>query len=249
MIMKEQIAKNVREMRNNAILLTNRFLNRRSFKKKVFCIGLHKAGTTSLYRIAVKYGYKATHSTNWINDPQKLEKYDFFCDGGSHFDDQNEFDFKRLFYDYPDSLFILQKRDSKKWVISKLKHAGWNKQTVVEVSDERYITHGNWRYKSLLTIENFIKHKYNYEQKVTDFFKANNPHRLLTIDITDKKKQLGEYARLVTFLELSSISKVSLPHLNKMKSDGGLSEQVLAQIDKTIAANESERTNKAKHCL
>ena len=231
----------MRNIRIRTIACINRhFINREKLKRKVFCIGLHKTGTTSIHEIAVKYGYKATHSTDWIFDSKKMEEFEFFCDGGSHFDNQNECDFESLFIHYSNSLFILQTRNARSWIISKLKHAGWTEQTTLELGDEKKICHNDWKYKSLLTIENLIRHKYNYEQKIFEFFIKNDPHRLLVIDITDKSTQARDLARLSAFLDLRSIYKITLPHKNKAKNRTGLSEEVLVFIDKTIAACESE---------
>lgn len=166
------------------ILFLNRQLNRKTIANKVFCIGLHKTGTTTLANYFNEFGYNSTHSTDWINNSSKLESFDFFSDGGSHFDNEKEFDFEKLFYMYKKSKFILQTRDTEKWVTSKLKHAGWNQNTEIQKDDPTKITHKQWRYKSLLTVKKLIEHKYNYEKKVIFFFKEKDAGRLLIIDIT-----------------------------------------------------------------
>lgn len=232
------------KIRSRSTIFINRQINKQKLKRKVFCIGLHKTGTTSIYEIAIRYGYKATHSTDWAFDSKKIEKFEFFCDGGSHFDDQNEFNFRHLANEYPDSLFILQTRDTRSWIISKLKHAGWNEKTEVKPDNKEKIRHDDWEYKSFLTIDNLIRHKYNYEQKAIKFFDENDPDRLLVIDIVDRNTQDRDIAKLVAFLELRSISKIELPHRNKARSIGRLAEEVLVFIDQAIAACESEGTNK-----
>lgn len=124
--------------------LINRQLNRETIKNKVFCIGLHKTGTTTLGNWAREYGFHSTHSIDWIKEDWKLQTFDFFSDGGSHFDNINEFDVQKLFYKYPKALFILQTRDSKKWIISKLKHAGWSENTFLEEDNIEKIRHEDW---------------------------------------------------------------------------------------------------------
>jgi hypothetical protein len=198
---------------------------------------LHKTGTTTLHDLATRYGYRATHSTDWISDPEKLKKYNFFCDGGSHFDHLNEFDFQHLFHAFPDSLFVLQTRNAKEWLISKLKHIGWDDNTQIAPDDEDRIRNNDWKYKSLLTIERFIAHKYNYENRVIRFFEDHDPSRLLIVDITNPHIQLAESDKLVEFLGLRSISVIRLPHANRTKADTGLSEEVLGFIDERLAVH------------
>lgn len=224
----------IKKIKPRIIGLCNRPLNRKAIKNKVFCIGLHKTGTTTLANYFTKYGFHSLHSTNWINDNFKLEKFDFFSDGGSHFDNINEFDFERLFYTYKDSKFILQTRDTKKWVISKLKHAGWNQNIQIQDDDDSKITHDDWTYKSLLTVQKFIEHKINYEKKVLSFFEEKDPNRLIVIDITQKHIQKKELIRLKNFLNLRSLFKISLPHSNKRRDSIMIPENVQKHINQII---------------
>jgi len=217
------------------VRLSNKQLNKKTIKNKVFCIGLHKTGTTTLADYVSNFGFNTTHSTDWNNDNSKLEKFDFFSDGGSHFDNINEFEFERLFLKYEHSKFILQTRDTEKWVISKLKHAGWNQNTEIQKDDLSKIIHDEWRYKSLLTIEKFIKHKINYEKKVISFFKENKPNRLLIIDITDRNKQHQELEKLKNYLNLKSINEITLPHSNKRISNITIPTNIQKFIRQTIS--------------
>jgi hypothetical protein len=209
-------------------------------KRKVFCIGLHKTGTTSLYDLAKQYGFNAVHSTSWQNSQEKLTKFNFFCDGGSHFDAQNEFDFERLLTEFPNALFILQTRDTQKWVVSKLKHAGWKEDTVIQPNDPTRIQHDDWEYKSLLTIESFIKHKYQYEKKVIDFFREHAPNQLLVVDITNRETQEQELSHLLKYLGTIIWFKPSLPHRNKAKTKSTLSPNVIGFINKIVSQYEAD---------
>ena len=219
----------------------NRSLNKMLIRNKIFCIGLHKTGTTTLANFFREYGFKDTHSINWINNERKLNKYDFFSDGGSHFDNIQEFNFKKLFNTYKDSTFILQTRDTEKWVLSKLRHAGWTKDTIIQPDDPCKISHDEWKYKSFLTIQKFIEHKINYEQKVLSFFKENDMSRLMVIDITKKDTQATEINKLKRELNLRSVNTISLPHHHNKKSEISVSEDVHDFIRKII--KEKERTS------
>ena len=197
---------------------------------KIFCIGLHKTGTSSLHHYAKNSNLNSTHSINWNNNFIKINSYDFFCDGGSHFNNTDkEFNFIDLYTRYPDSKFILQTRDTKKWVISKCKHCGWENNTVLEINDITKLKHDTWRYKSILNIEKFITHKIVYESKVMDFFEKNDKSRLLIIDVTTNKDSC---AILNKFLGINVISEI--PHVNKCQSISELSTIVINQIDKIL---------------
>jgi len=216
-------------------ILINRRLNKIPAKNKVFCIGLHKTGTTTLAHFFRKHGFLSSHSTSWINKGWKLNLYDFFSDGGSHFDGVNELNYEMLYEKYPKSKFILQTRDTEKWVVSKLKHAGWDENTIVEADDENMIKHEFWRYKSYLTIRKFIEHKFNYEKKLTSFFEKNDSSRLIKVDITNKNTQEKVLSSLVEFIGLNSSQKISFPHSNKHKNKTKLSDEVITFINKTVA--------------
>ncbi|MEH6549045.1 MAG: hypothetical protein V7744_03575 [Pseudomonadales bacterium] len=202
-------------------------------RKKIFCIGLHKTGTTSLCWMGGKLGYKAVHSTDWAKSSIKIFKFDFFSDGGSHFDGINEFDFERWFYRYPNALFILQTRETERWVVSKLMHAGWKEGTAIEPDDEEKIRHQDWRYKSLLTIRKFIEHKYSYEKRVVDFFEKHGADRLLVVDVTNRSIQSSEINRMLEFLD--SECELEFPQLNKAGSGVKLSGEVESCIERTIS--------------
>lgn len=225
---------------SNFKIKINQLLNSSTRKNKVFCIGLHKTGTTTLADYFKKYGFEATHTVDWQNNHNKLEQFEFFSDGGSHFDSINEFDFKQLAETYPNSKFILQTRDTEKWVISKLKHAGWNETTEIQPDDIEKIKHDDWTYKSLLTVKKFIEHKFNYERKVKDFFETHAPNRLLVIDVTNKEMQANELNRLKTFLKLKSIGGVQLPHSNKRIASASISDQLKDFVHQEVAKYNSQ---------
>ena len=193
--------------------------------KRIFCIGLHKTGTTTLTTIACQYGLNGTHRTDWKD---VMNSYEFFSDGGSHFDNQNEFNFIDLYYKYPTSKFILNTRDTKKWVISKCKHAGWNETTIIQENYHDKLKHDTWKYKALLNIRKFMIHKVNYERKVLDFFEKHDKSRLLVIDITDNTET--KLATLCSFIG-GNKKDITRIHANQTSNDKQLSNNVLSYID------------------
>jgi hypothetical protein len=198
------------------LIRLNKRLNQKALNRKVFCVGLHKQGTTTLAALAKLYGYTSTHSTDWCWNQEKLNRFNFFSDGGSHYDDIHEFDFPGLDQSFPDSLFIMQVRDPLKWITSKLKHAGWDATTKAIAGDpEKPPSHSLWKEKSLLNIERFLKHKYNYENKVKRYFQNQGPARLLVIDFTDQTTHDQTLTAFEDFLGVKSITQIRIPHKNK----------------------------------
>ncbi|MEO2059122.1 MAG: sulfotransferase [Mesonia sp.] len=224
----------MKKQRRKFIKKINRKLNKKTINNKVFCVGLHKTGTTTLANYFNQFGFKTIHSTDWMNDNSKLEAFDFFSDGGSHFDDINEFPIEKLYNQFENSKFILQTRNTDKWIISKLKHAGWDKNTEITDNDISKIKHEEWKYKSLLTIEKFIEHKINYENKVKSFFKEKKSNRLLVVDITNKKERLQEIKKLKNFLRLKSINNIDVPHSNKRSSEVEVTSEIREFTEKVI---------------
>lgn len=195
---------------------------------KVFCIGLHKTGTTSLHKFAREHGFRSVHSSNWFNEPATLANNNFFSDGGSHFDGQNEFPIADFYENYPNAKFILQTRDIKEWVQSKCKHAGWKSDTTIQPDDASKLMHNEWRYKSLLTVRKFIEHKINYEKKVRDFFRDKD--NLIEIDVTDNSKREANLNKLFSFLEIEKPSSKAFPHVNKASNSVNLPKELLKLI-------------------
>jgi hypothetical protein len=198
---------------------------------KYFCIGLHKTGTCSLHYFAINSGLKSTHSCGWDTNPKTLHNFDFFCDGGSHYNNQNEFKYQQLAQTYPTAKFIINIRNPTKWIVSKLKHGGWRNRTSIQPNLPRY-SHKQWRHKSLANIEQFITHYYDYYIKILTFF-LDQKDRVLVINISqgvgiDKLKELLK-------------NDAELPHVCKAKTVEPLSNRVLKFIDDVIAKNKHKQ--------
>jgi hypothetical protein len=99
-----------------------------ALKAKVFCVGFHKTGTTSIALALKALGYRVT-GPNGVHDPDietnalrmaygLVGKYDAFQD--------NPWPviYRELDAKYPGSRFILLLRDSGSWIESQVKHFG-----------------------------------------------------------------------------------------------------------------------------
>jgi hypothetical protein len=96
---------------------------------KVFCIGFHKTGTTSLAAALERLGYRVT-GPNGVKDPdigrnvysmaaKLVEKYDAFQDNPW------PIIYKEMDRQYPGSKFILTLRSSESWIDSQVRHFGY----------------------------------------------------------------------------------------------------------------------------
>lgn len=200
--------------------------------KKYFCIGLHKTGTTTLHQIALNNSLKSTHSTDWANNEGKIKLYDFFSDGGSHYNNINEIDYEYLYYKYPDSIFIINIREPRSWIISKLKHAGWCENTII-TPDNKLIIHNKWEEKTKRNISLFICHYFDRYIKILEFF-LNKQDRGYVVDIVSQKI---ENLRLL-FKSMNFNQNI---HKNKSNKNN-LSNEIVEFID-----NEINIVNKNKY--
>jgi len=79
---------------------------------KIFVIGFNKTATTSIHNFFRFNGFKSLHSANnW-----RIEQFQCFSDNG------NLQDFRKLYEEYPESIFILNTRQLDKWIRSRGKH-------------------------------------------------------------------------------------------------------------------------------
>lgn len=97
-------------------------------KNKVFCIGFHKTGTTSMEKALKLLGYRVTGG-NWVRDPdvrtfalqramEIVPQFDAFQD--------NPWPmlYREMDKAFPGSKFILTVRDPQKWIASMVKNFG-----------------------------------------------------------------------------------------------------------------------------
>jgi hypothetical protein len=119
--------------------------------KKIFVIGFNKTATSSFHALFNLLGINSVHTD--LPVIEIIDDYDAFTDG-------YHLMFAEYFNKYPDSLFILNTRPIKKWLISRYKHAvnqDWNDCWCWPVSEKR--TNG------------WIKEREYHFQNVLEFFK------------------------------------------------------------------------------
>jgi hypothetical protein len=172
---------------------------------KIFCIGFHKTGTTSLDVALKNLGYRVT-GPNGVDDPdieknvldmayELVEKYDAFQDNPW------PIIYKQLDVKYPGSKFILTLRDPDSWIKSQVKQFG-HKETPMR----------KWIYGVGYPEGNediYIKRFKQHNIEVQEYFK-DRPEDLLVMDFS---KGDG-WEKLCPFLGVD-IPKISFPHANK----------------------------------
>jgi len=186
-----------------------------SYKKKVFCIGAHKTGTTSLTNAFIKLGYnpmpesiayKYLHRDfNELITFIKRSKYNFFEDIPFNLFDN----YKLLDKAFPSAKFILTVRDEKRWFESIYR---WNKKLkhpqIYKTIYECDITANN----RTIILNKYIQRNNNIK---TFFFDKNN---LLIMNICDE----DGWNILCPFLGIQETTLINEPFIHTNKNDDKL---------------------------
>jgi len=98
-------------------------------KKKVFCVGWQKTGTTSFKNATKLLGYRACgYMRTWTPKDMKERMDELVRSTVPHYDSFSDNPWPLLFEfldrEYPDSLFILTTRRPDAWIKSVLRHLG-----------------------------------------------------------------------------------------------------------------------------
>jgi len=136
---------------------------------KIFVIGFNKTASTSIHNLFLENNINSLHLG--LNRPDTntflphLENYDAFCDG------YHGEVFKEYYNCYPDSLFILNIRPLREWLISRYKHA------YTHNFEECWC----WPPTFELTKE-WINDRIQYHNDILNFFK-DKPNNLFIVNI------------------------------------------------------------------
>ena len=97
-------------------------------KSKVFCVGFHKTGTTSLAVALKKLGYRVTGSfgTKDADISEKVHRLAFekALEYDAFQDNPWPILYQELDNKFPDSKFILTRRSSESWILSQVRDFG-----------------------------------------------------------------------------------------------------------------------------
>ncbi|MEQ9230761.1 MAG: sulfotransferase, partial [Cyclobacteriaceae bacterium] len=176
-------------------------------RRKIFCIGFNKTGTTTLHTIfKEQLGLKSTHKgrwTYWSADKQKsrIDKRDCFTDGETAL-------VRRLKEKYPDAYFILNTRPLRSWLISRHKSTERTKAAAAwflkKFMPLEFLA--NWMKKYYLrnderAMMTWIKIRNSYHRYVLDEFSGDSKFLMVDIESETMTDQLSEFLGLNTPIE------------------------------------------------
>lgn len=173
--------------------------------RKVFGIGFHKTGTSSLRNALERLGYRVT-GPNGVYDRRIAENLDWLTAKLSHRYDAFQDNpwplvFEKMDKLHPGSKFILTVRDPDAWIRSQIGHFG------EEDTPMRKMIYGIGHPKG--NEEHFKRTMLLHNEKVLAYFR-NRPDDLLTMDFT-----AGDgWEKLCRFLG-RPVPDGPFPHVNK----------------------------------
>jgi hypothetical protein len=179
----------------------------RTMKTKVFCIGFHKTGTTSLEVALRKLGYRVRGSFG-TKDPDIANKvFEMACamvpDYDAFEDNPWPILYRELDERYPGSKFILTRRPAEAWIRSQVKDFA-----TTETPMRRWI-YGEDAGCPEGNEDTYIARYERHNREVLEYFR-DRPDDLLVIDLPNN----DGWTRLCAFLG-HDVPDEPFPHANK----------------------------------
>ena len=202
-------------------------------KKKVFCIGQNKTGTTSMAAALAQLGYKVGEQSvaellieDWSRrDFRRIVRYCASADAFQDIPFSLDYTYQAVDCAYPGSKFILTVRSSgDEWYASLIrfhtKIIGKNRlPTAADLKEFSYRRRG-WLWEvmrliygdaeeSLYDRETYIRRYEEHNRRVLDYFR-NRPDDLLVLNVADHDAM----RKLCSFLG-KKYDDSAMPHLNR----------------------------------
>jgi hypothetical protein len=179
----------------------------RTMKTKVFCIGFHKTGTTSLEVALRKLGYRVRGSFG-TKDPDIANKvFEMACamvpDYDAFEDNPWPILYRELDERYPGSKFILTRRPAEAWIRSQVKDFA-----TTETPMRRWI-YGEDAGCPEGNEDTYVARYERHNREVLEYFR-DRPDDLLVIDLPNN----DGWTRLCAFLG-HDVPDEPFPHANK----------------------------------
>lgn len=122
---------------------------------KIFVIGYNKTATCSIDTLLNENGLNSCHNGGLNEGDWDINKYDAFSD--QHPEGTDFFRFRKCHKNYPNSLFILNTRKLKDWILSRCGHLIFNMSLGIENTGKiKMKANGSWDYPD---VEPILKKK------------------------------------------------------------------------------------------
>ena len=192
-------------------------------KPRVFCIGWHKSGTSTMGHALYELGYSVLGARLDMAQPLLNGNIDPVIQLAGQFDALQDVPWAALYKEldqaYPDSKFILTVRDEKAWLHSASKHF---KDTDIPLHE--------WLYTDGVLLGNeslYLKRYRRHYREVNEYFKGRDD--LLTMDLAKG----DAWEKLCSFLD-EPIPHIAFPHANKGKHNYDWKDKTKEVIRKLI---------------
>ena len=185
---------------------------------RVFCIGWHKTGTSTIGSALLKLGFSVVGCRLDMVHPLRKGNFDLPLRLAGQFDAVQDVPwaclYKQLDVRYPGSRFIMTVRDEDSWLKSARRHFG-----------SMHIPLHEWIYgKGRLTgNEQLYLERFRNHQIEAQAYFMNRPDDLLIMDF----RSGDSWEKLCDFLEVE-IPNGSFPHENKAPKNRNLRERIKA---------------------
>lgn len=210
------------------------------YKRKVFCIGFNKTGTSSLHSFFKECNLSSVHNTDWPDYSKLKQGRTYFWH--QCYSDGEQSNFINLDKWFPKSLFILNDRNEKDWLYSRIKHVMRFNE---EIEPDKILTepkYGKMAKEFFFDEESAIK-KWVYERRiynkqVRSYFK--DKQSFIDIDITSNENWVND---ILTFFNENNLSvkfnnSAKIFHTNKRSQskliDQGLLQQYFEIVDDVL---------------
>ena len=185
---------------------------------KVFCLGMNRTGSTSLYEYLLELGYNATHDPNWWYWRVKsgLDQFDAYTDGYEGYKPWRTYpNLWLLQFWFPDAKFVINTRPLDAWLTSRLKHNSANYRKWKRKTDPHSLLKG------------WVRNRNHWHRKLIRF-SEEYPEKTLWVNIHDPEAS----AMLKEFIAIKT--DVALPHSNQINNNPEAAGQVNEFLDRYI---------------
>lgn len=202
------------------------------FSDRVFGIGMHRTGTSSLAEALSILKYRVWHGPYFKNlENEYYNNFNALVDTQVKGDNHPDFNFKKIYEKYPNAKFILTvRKDLDKWCKS-IDKTNLKYRNHMIILPKSYLSTLNM-YNDIVPNKNTedvthddLKREYiKHEQEIIEFFK-DKPGQLLVFSVVDGDK----WGKLCKFLN-KKIPNKNFPNMNELKVTFRLSLKKLIGI-------------------